>query len=245
MTLLEIRRKFVELSGKYNLVTDTTSWADNGADFFINAGQRWLDRKMDDKHSVQRFFKKVEAGAIGVSFEWCRTILQVWVQDATEGERWLLEKKSPTWVREEYKDILDDLDQGSPLYYYPAYLNIYPHNPVLSNWQFYLGFADFAPMSPDDTVYDGIIFMPPADQEYSIEVWGHFYTPQLTSNTQSSYWTVRFPEILLMSALRMSEVFRRNTEGVKDWEYAIKEQLMDMDKDAADEDATDSVEMEG
>jgi len=245
MTLLELRRKLVELSGKYDLVTDTTSWADNGADFFLNAGQRWLDRKLDDKYSVRRSFKKVEAGAIGVVFEWCRVILQVWVQETEEGTRTLLEKKSPTWIREEYDGLPDVLTSGTPLYYHPAFLRIFPHNPTIADIQTYLGFADVTPMQSEGQIYDGVIFMPPTDKEYVVEVWGHFYSPQLLSETQESYWSVRAPEALLMSALRMIEVFHRNTEGVKDWEYAVKEQLADLDKDSADEGGTDVIIMEG
>jgi hypothetical protein len=152
---------------------------------------------------------------------------------------------SPTWLNGEYANMVTSIDTGLPLYYYPAFLKCYPHNPTLSDMSFYLGFSDFAPMAPDDQVYDGIIFLPPADQAYSVEIVGHFYTPQFTLDTQSTYWSVRAPEMLLMAALRMVEVFKRNSEGVKDWENAVKEQLVDLDKDSADESAVDAVEMEG
>ena len=40
MNLLQIRTKFVQLSGRYDLVVDAAGgdYSDNGADFFINAG---------------------------------------------------------------------------------------------------------------------------------------------------------------------------------------------------------------
>jgi hypothetical protein len=101
MTLLEVRKKLVELSGKYDLVIDTVDWVDNGANFYINAGQRWLDRKLDDKYTVQRKFATVASGNVGVTFDWCRTILQVWINDAMNNARTLLEKKSPTWLNGE------------------------------------------------------------------------------------------------------------------------------------------------
>jgi len=227
------------------LVVDTTDYVDNGANFILNAGQRWLDRKLDHKYSVGRLFKQVSAGNVGVTFQLCRVILQVWIQDTTEGNRTLLEKKSPTWLRENYYSSFGDTTQYMPLYYYPAYLRVFPHNPTLADLQMYLGFADVSPMLPDDVVYDGVIFMPPADSAYTVEVWGHFYSPELTSDTQSSYWSVRNPEMLLMAGMRMLEVFKRNSEGVKDWEAAVKEQLADVDKDAADEDVTDIDQMEG
>ena len=42
------RQKFVELSGHYDLVTDTTSWDDNGADFYIDAAEEYLDFRSND-----------------------------------------------------------------------------------------------------------------------------------------------------------------------------------------------------
>jgi hypothetical protein len=245
MTLLELRQKLVQLSGRYDLVVDTTDYVDNGANFFINAGQRWLDRKVDHRQFLSRHFKVVSAGEIGVTFPLSRGIQQVWVQDSVNQVRQLVEKKTANWLMEEYYSPFSEITGGIPLYYYPAYLRTYPSNPLLNDLQMYLHYADVAPMVSDDKVYDGIIFMPPADTTYVIEVWGYFYTEEFTVDTQSTYWSVTVPEVLLFAALRMMEVFKRNSEGVKDWEYAIKEQLQDIDRDAADEDASDAVEMEG
>ena len=245
MNLLQLRTKLIQLSGRYDLVLDTVNYADNGADFFINAGQRWLDRKMDHRPMVGRLFKTIAAGDVGVTFQLCRTILQVWVIDAAEDSRTLLERKSPTWAREEYAGAFSETDQGTPLYYYPAYLRTVPNSLTIADLQMYMGFADVTPMLDGEEVYDGIIFLPPSDGSKVIEVWGHFYTPQLLSDTQSTYWSELHPETLLMAAMRMMEVFKRNTEGVKDWDVAVASNLIDLDKDAADDDATDVDQMEG
>jgi hypothetical protein len=227
------------------LVVDTTAYADNGANFFLNAGQRWLDRKMDNKPTVGRLFKQVVVGDVGVTFQDCRSILQVWIIDPTEDTRTLLEKKSPTWVREEYYNMFSALDTGTPLYYYPAYLRTMPNNPTIADIQAYLGYADTSPMLAGDEIYDGIIFAPPVSGTMGVEVWGHFYSPELLTDTQSTYWTKAHPEVLLMAAQRMMEVFKRNSEGVRDWDLAVSEHLIGLDQDAADEDAVDADQMEG
>jgi len=58
MNLLEIRTEFIKQSGRYDLVTDATSWADNGANFYINSGQDYLDVKgVKVPESEGRLFK--------------------------------------------------------------------------------------------------------------------------------------------------------------------------------------------
>jgi hypothetical protein len=246
MTLLEMRTKLVQLSGRYDLVINTDDYEDNGANFHINAGLRWLDRKMDHKPMVTRNFSVVAASALSATFEWCRSILQVWVIDPVEGTRTRLEKKDLTWLREEFPGPHSELEAGAPIYYVPFYTKMYPLNPGSTTWAKYSDFnSELDETALDTDVYDGVLFMPPALNEMTLEIIGHFYTKQMTLDTDSNYWSVRHPEILLMSALRSIEVFNRNTEGRKDWELAIAESLMDEDKDAADEDVAEVDEMEG
>ena len=47
MNLLEIRTKFRSISGRYDLVN--SDYSDNGANFFIEEGRKWLDSKVDKK----------------------------------------------------------------------------------------------------------------------------------------------------------------------------------------------------
>ena len=63
MTLLSVRQRFVDLSGRYDLVIDSINWANNGADFFIQAGQRWLDRSGIIPKSDSKYYKALAEGA--------------------------------------------------------------------------------------------------------------------------------------------------------------------------------------
>ena len=47
MNLLEVRTKFIQLSGHYELASTDGLYTDNGADFYINAGQDFLDLKKE------------------------------------------------------------------------------------------------------------------------------------------------------------------------------------------------------
>jgi hypothetical protein len=79
MNLLELRTQFVKISGRYDLVVDTTDWVDNGADFYINAGQNFLDRLRDTPKAQNTIFTALDAGEWYVTFARCRSIREVWI----------------------------------------------------------------------------------------------------------------------------------------------------------------------
>lgn len=54
MNLFEVRVHVVDLSGRYDLITDTTSYGNMGIDFFINSASRYLDL-----HTNQEVLKKL------------------------------------------------------------------------------------------------------------------------------------------------------------------------------------------
>ena len=105
MALLEIRKKFITLSGRLDLVVDTTDYADNGADWFIQAGQRWLERQVEFPDRMGRVFRKLEEGKYGLVFRDARSIESVYAGDSIE--RGLLQRK--TW-----DEILDLFPEGFP-----------------------------------------------------------------------------------------------------------------------------------
>ena len=75
MNLLQLRVKFREISGRFDLVNDDGS--DNGADFFINEGRKYLDRLDETQKSWASCFRWLEIGKFSVSFPYCRAIKEV------------------------------------------------------------------------------------------------------------------------------------------------------------------------
>ena len=77
MNYSDIRKKFVELSGRYDLVDSV--WNDNGADFFLNAGQMLLDDMITAPKSTARYLEKVTAGSYLVKTAGIKSVHEVWV----------------------------------------------------------------------------------------------------------------------------------------------------------------------
>ena len=241
MNLLEIRQWFVRVSGNYELVTDETTWADNGANAYISAGQKMLDRMQTTPKSLGRFFKMISAGMYSVTFQDCRSIKEVWAVQSGEG-RWKLEKKSMVTLREAFPDM-DTIEQGMPLYYTPAVLRAAPelHLESVADFSALTAYLDVNYSS--HYAYNGILFLPPADGNYMIEVWGQFYSTVMTADTHESYWSVNHPELLVMATQCVVEKMNRNTEGAKDWLISIQQELEGIDKDLVEEDTPEDEEV--
>ena len=79
----DLRQKFVEMSGRYDLVNAT--WEDNGADFFINAGQRFLDRVSTYGKGAAKNVQSIAAGTIIVKSANLRAVNNVWAGNSTDG----------------------------------------------------------------------------------------------------------------------------------------------------------------
>lgn len=161
MTLVELRRKFVELSGRYDLVSNTSTWADNGADFFINAGQNYLDRLLTVPETKATLFFALASGQYAITFQQrCRAILEVWVNNSEE--RVLLEKCSLKDLKEYYSGLVSAAEVGQPLYYAPANMRALETTAQNSLGTF-LGLNN----AETDAKYNyrGIIVAPPCDRD--------------------------------------------------------------------------------
>lgn len=239
MTLVELRQKFVELSGRYDLVSSTVTWADSGANFFINAGQNFLDRLIPIPETISSLFLPVAIGEYSVMFQQrCRMILEVWANNGEE--RTFLEKNTLKDLKEYYSGLVSEIDTGPPLYYALANLRALETTAKTSLGTF-LNYTH----AESDTKYNyrGIIVAPPVDEAYVLEVVGQFYQPTLTADAQYNYWTLETPELLLKAALYQLEVFYRNSEGAKDWYNAIMLEAAEIDKDGVEESISDCDDM--
>ena len=129
MNLLQIRKKFLDLSGRYDLVND--DYSDNGANFFINEGRKFLDRMDETQKSWAVRFVTVPINTIYATFQYCRAIKGVWAVSAVEG-RWQLEKKSLQDLMEGYLQTLPaSMTSGTPLYYSPCVTRSVPMKDTL------------------------------------------------------------------------------------------------------------------
>jgi hypothetical protein len=242
MTLLSTRTNFVKISGRYDLVVDTSAYADNGADFYIQNGQLWLDRQEEIKKSHSRVFASITAGDWYSIFQLARAIKEVWISNS-DGEKWKLTKTDFDILRAAYAEDPINLDQGDPLYYSPIYLRESPEttNEIKIDT---FGATEYTETG-DHYEYNGLVFLPPADGAFTLEIHGLFYQPKLEENTDKNYWTEVHELVLVMAACRALEVVNRNSAGVKDWENSIKSELFGMGLDLVEEESAEATEMEG
>ena len=240
MTLTQIRALFESRSGRSDLVNADGS--DNGADFFIQSGQRTLERLVEVDKSWARSYKTLAAGDYYAIFKGCRAVKEVWLSTADGRVR--LEKVSQREMREEYyEDAPDAVTQGDTLSYCLISLRTYPDaDAVVID---YLYDDELTDDATTDYEYTGIIFQPPPDVAAQLEVFGLFYSPKLSDDADKNYWTVNHPEILLIGALYQLEVAYRNTEGANDWMRAIQLELVGLEKDWVESEIADVTQIEG
>lgn len=234
MKLSEIHDEFQYFSGRTDL-------SDARMTMFVNSGQRYLDRLDEIPKSIGKIVRTVDIGDWFLTFKECRAIQEIYMT-GDEG-RWRLEKRELGWLMLEYSDLIADLDTGAPRYYAPAILRMIPQDLTSVTMSKFVG--EVVQTSIKHFEYNGILWMPPTDETVVVEVQGLFYTEKLANDDDESFWSVMHEDLLLMAAFRALEVFYRNTEGRKDWEAAIRDEVTTLGMDAVEEDIAGISQIEG
>jgi hypothetical protein len=240
MDLLGIRQQFIRTSGRLDLVTTESDDydVDNGSDFFINSGVRFLDRKYLTAKTRASIFEELAIGSWYFTFPNCSYVEEVWCND-TAG-RWKLTKYPYQTIKENYSEPVSESESGPPQFYSPIWIRSNDVNTIDSPSDFEsLGtFFNYVKLS-DNGSFNGVIFTPKTDVAYNIEIVGKFTSAELVDNTDTNYWTVTSPEILIKAALYQLEVFNRNTEGAKDWLNAIETETLGLEFDLVMEESNE------
>lgn len=226
MSLLSIRTKVVELSGRTDLVVDTTDYADNGMNWYITQGQNFLDSLVNTENSPGIFSGTIAIGDTTFNFSRCRSILKVWLLNEDGARSFPRRMLYDDFIREFPKNV-SDVNQGLPTDYAPNVIR-----------------SIDTPVSGDD-IKKGIIFTPPADQAYTIKVEGLWFATALIDDSDENYWTQLYEDILVFAALYKLEVAYRNTEGSRDWFNAINDALLGIDADIANQESSGDSQMIG
>lgn len=246
MQIGEFRTFFREQSGRYDLVD--SGGEDTGLDFHLMAAHRYLDGLADIKSNAAWYFSSIDIGGFITTFTQLRNIKEVWISgidDKGKGFRKRLGKKDYSDLRgvdrytleANYPGLVGDLDKSIPEFYatitYRAMITEVPDPEGITN---NLGF----------TTQDAIIVIPPTDRNITVEVLADFYTigPALDSEI-STFWSDRHPDILYNAVMRQLEIVHRNTEGVKDWEYAISQMIRSIEMDGVAQDCEEVDQMKG
>ena len=241
MNLLQFRQKFRELSGRFDLVNEDGS--DNGADFFINEGRKFLDRLDETQKSWASYFRILNVGSFSASFPYCRALKEVWIADTTNG-RWQLEKKPLQDLISGYLTGLpSSRTSGTPLYYAPCLTRYIPEDALAGDIGAFAGFIEVP--AGDALEYNSVLLNVPVENQSMLDIRGLFYSMELVDDDDANYWSTVHPMLLYMSAARQMEIVNRNTQGVRDWTNAIVTEMQQLGMDLVEELVAEVDQMEG
>jgi len=241
MSLLEIRNNFIRKSGRYDL--GTIDGEDNGANWYINAGQRMLDRRMTNDDLYAKRLGELEVGQYIKIFPQAKLIKDVWLINESDGAIITLERREYSQIRDFYAKSFSSIDSGTPEYWCRAFVKL--------DQSLKIDDVPFAIDSMGEYVIDGttgangIIITPPTDAAYRIDILGKFYNVNLTKDRDKNIWTESYPNVLLYAALYQLEVTHRNSTGAADWLAAIDNELIGIDMDSVELDTSHIDKMEG
>ena len=234
MNLNQVRKRFRDLSGRYDLVNDDSS---DTVDFLINSACEFLDRMSEVQKSYAVHYKYLMTGGWNLQVPYCRAVKEVWI--ASRDYRWQLEKKS---LQDLLAGLMDEkttsLEQGDPLYYSPILTRTVEKPPT--------GINNFV-----DTIvsqghhFNAVLILPPPSQRLLVEIKGLFNSETLIADKDENFWTAVHPGLLLKAALHELEIFNQNQSKVEAWEKAITIELDGINKDKVEEDIAEISEMEG
>ena len=240
MNLLQVRTKFRELSGRFDLVNE--DFSDNGADFFINEGRKFLDRLDETQKSWATAFRFIEIGFYSASFQFCRAVKEVWAASTTA--RWQLEKKNLQDLITEYLlGMPSSRNSGTPLYYSPTITRYIPEELSAASFESFIGMVEIP--SGNNFEFNTILLNVPTSTKIVVEIKGLFYSSELVEDTDENYWSAVHPMLLYMSAMRQVEVVNRNTQGVNDWDGSIGTEMKQLGMDLVEELIAEVTQMEG
>lgn len=217
MNLLEIRTQFAKLSGRYDLVDG--AFADAGADYYIKAGIKFLDRRAGfDKETVK------EITAINIGDYQADVLNQRVIQNVfftTSSGTNILTYKTPLEMRELFSaEAFGSVDNATTTY-----------------WTMELDTTQLTNPS--------IITMPPTDEAGDIEIWFKRNTPLPSAEDGTNFWMDNFEDLAVNAALYKLEASYRNMTGMRDWLAAIDLDLLGIEKDNVEDDADRAEEMDG
>ena len=217
------------MSGRNDLVR--ASGTDNGANFYINSGIRMLENRQDHRDTEVRHIIEIAVGDYNKSFRYCRSIEDngVWLA-GTDG-RFKMYPKPLDYIRSKYSKPSGDLTQGTPKYWA---LNVIRLSTSQidddSNTDLGASYDHDDILFGDNFSYTGIIFMPPANDSYTMNIFGKWYSKQLSLDADINFWTSEYPDIVILAAMyKLETLAYRNTEGAKDYMNSIIESLGGID----------------
>ncbi len=242
MAYLAIKQRFIKLTGRHDLVVDTTNYVSAtiyGVDEVIQAGQRILDSMTSRRKEFSWERKDIAAGDIKLDISNTTSVKEVWLVNAAG--KTPLEKDSLGKIRETYGKPKADLTQGKPEFWTLAVNNLSPNQESLTAVGGSSPFTAQFTFDSDDLIFgdhfaqNTVLFFPASDAVYTLSVLARFFEKTLVVNTDINYWTEIYPDILIKAGMLVLEGDYRNTEGERNQLATIQSRLRGLENDLIDE----------
>lgn len=212
MNLVEARQRFVEATGRYDLVEDTIDWVDDGADYFINQGVRFLDRELalPGKAITNA---ELKTGKWILPIPNLRALHHVSI---VKGGK-VIRLRGMTY---------DALRCAYP--FAEPFTNL--SNAVPTRW----ALTDMRLLEvnlKELTAKKAAIILPPTNVDITLILEGLFLSPKLVKDDDINWW-LEFEEGLVIDAASYTmEVYFRNRQGQLDKLIDLREDIAKIDKD--------------
>jgi hypothetical protein len=230
MNLIETREKFRNISGRYDLVNKDLS--DNGADYFINEGSKWLDRKTETTKSWGSYPIIRPIDSWYVQFQFARSVKEVWM--TTLNGRFQLEKKSIQDLLSTYLNTApSQWISGTPTYYAPALTRLIPEVKTPADIASLSAFIGV--INPASNEYNAILLNSPIDSQALFEVVGLFYSKVLILDTDENFWSQVHSLLLIQAAILQTYIISGNRSMMTTYINNLDDQLKDLDMDLVDQ----------
>lgn len=243
-TLSSVRLDFVKLTGRRDLLenSDLDANVDNGANYYINGGQRLLDLECEHQKSTRRWMGVLSSGEFQVEIQNLIAIQELTIVKVDERIDMRDLYLGPAEFRREYAEPIKywDSDEGSyttvwttgePEAWTLNVIGLSPEQKDQTESTFKsAGILDFSDLKfGADYAYDGILFYPIADQDYTVDAWGRFFSPELSDDDDTSFWSVMYPELLAIAGCYFLETMYQDDARANFWRNAMAPWLSKID----------------
>jgi len=225
MTLSEIRQKFIEQSGRYDLGIQQAdgTFIDNGADYYINSGLRYLDGAIDLPKMNRVKEETLSAGESTITITDLLKVAKIYYQ--TEEEGWYPLVYVP---KEEFFKLYPDALNAEDTEDSTNYLESYTILNALTTTSVFSGLTILFNCRPENDTSLRL--------EYST-------ISKLKSDKDYTYLSVNYPELVVYAACYQLEAGYRNSEGMRDWLNAMQPILNSIDNHTINQDLVDEMLM--
>lgn len=207
MNLQELSNEIVEISGRLDLSEPTVL-------SYLNKGIKLLDTLLKGQRKDSRFIQVLDIGRnVVVLPAACRVISNVYTTTQDIDKRVELSPVSLSELREFYNNFNSDLS-CKPMVYTPISLDHYDPDALrIDQLGCFIRYGDFVLTDPYQ--FTGLAIYPVPVELTAIEIFGQFYTPELTADKPMNWWTINHAELVVKAALFKLNSDYYNTTGQK------------------------------